>query len=74
MTSDKTPTRRRYSSQFKAQVELVANPKLFSSGWRPFMRWTCVAGFTVQFVVEVVWEWISGLIGPQAQPIGQRHL
>lgn len=38
-----------------------ANP--FTSGWRPFIGWTCGAGFAVQFVVGPLAEWAAALAG-----------
>src|SRR5213592_4265484 len=29
----------------------AASPRLFVSGWRPMVGWTCCAGFAMQFVV-----------------------
>lgn len=37
----------------------------FTSGWRPFIGWTCGAGFAVQFVIGPLGSWISGLVGHQ---------
>jgi hypothetical protein len=54
-------------AQIAGQLEFskvaAANPKPFTSCWRPFVGWTCGAGFTVQFVVGPVGEWISALAG-----------
>jgi hypothetical protein len=54
-------------AQIAGQLEInkaeAANPSPFTSGWRPFVGWTCGAGFAVQFVVEPVGEWISALAG-----------
>jgi hypothetical protein len=54
-------------AQIAGQLEInkveAANPNPFTSGWRPFVGWTCDAGFAVQFVVGPVGEWISALAG-----------
>jgi hypothetical protein len=44
------------------QVE-AASPKLFVSGWRPFIGWLCGAGLGVQFIVAPLATWVSTLIG-----------
>lgn len=41
----------------------AASPSAFTSGWRPFVGWTCGAGFAVQFVVGPLGEWASTLAG-----------
>jgi len=41
----------------------AASPNPFTSGWRPFIGWTCGAGFAVQFVVGPVGEWVCALAG-----------
>jgi hypothetical protein len=35
----------------------------FASGWRPFIGWTCGAGFAVQFIVAPLATWVAGLVG-----------
>lgn len=35
----------------------------FTSGWRPFIGWTCGAGFAVQFIIGPLGEWIAELAG-----------
>ena len=39
----------------------AASSSPFTSGWRPFVGWTCGAGFAVQFVVGPLGEWASAL-------------
>ena len=54
-------------AQIAGQLEVnkaeAANPNLFTSGWRPFVGWTCGAGFAVQFVLGPLGEWASTLAG-----------
>lgn len=53
-------------AQIAGQLEInrleAANPSPFTSGWRPFVGWTCGAGFAVQVVVGPVGG-ISALAG-----------
>lgn len=50
-----------------AQVEVnkleAASSDPFKSGWRPFIGWTCGAGFATQFVVGPWGTWIAALNG-----------
>lgn len=41
----------------------AANPKVFVSGWRPFVGWVCGVGLAAQFVVAPLFTWVSALIG-----------
>jgi hypothetical protein len=41
----------------------AASSNPFTSGSRPFVSWTCGAGFAVQFVVGPLAEWSSALAG-----------
>lgn len=41
----------------------ASNPNTFVSGWRPFVGWTCGAGFAVQLVVGPFATWGSRLLG-----------
>lgn len=54
-------------AQIAGQLEInkaeAQNPNPFTSGWRPFIGWTCGAGFAVQFVVGPLGEWASALYG-----------
>lgn len=54
-------------AQIAGQLEInkaeAASPNPFTSGWRPFIGWTCGAGFAVQFVVGPVGEWVCALAG-----------
>ncbi len=55
-------------AQIVGQLEInkaeAANPSPLTSGRRPFVGWTCGAGFAVQVVVGPVGEWLSALAGP----------
>ena len=54
-------------AQIAGQLEVnkaeAASPNPFTSGWRPFIGWTCGAGFGVQFVLGPVGEWVRALAG-----------
>ena len=54
-------------AQIAGQLEITtaeaASPNPFTSGWRPFIGWTCGAGFAVQFVVGPAGEWVCALAG-----------
>ena len=39
----------------------AANPRLFVSGWRPFVGWVCASGMAMQFVVGPFVSWTSDL-------------
>jgi len=58
-------------AQIAGQLEFnkaeAASPSPFTSGWRPFIGWTCGAGFAVQFVVGPVGEWVCALAGHQVK-------
>jgi len=41
----------------------AASPKLFVSGWRPWLGWVCGTAFAIQYVVGPVGEWLSALAG-----------
>ena len=54
-------------AQITGQLEVnkaeAASANPFTSGWRPFIGWTCGAGFAVQFVVGPLAEWAAALAG-----------
>ncbi len=54
-------------AQIAGQLEInkaeAASPNPFTSGWRPFIGWTCGAGFAVEFVIGPVGEWVCSLAG-----------
>lgn len=54
-------------AQIAGQLEInkaeAASSNPFTSGWRPFVGWTCGAGFAVQFVIGPLGEWASALAG-----------
>lgn len=41
----------------------AANPRLFVSGWRPFIGWICGVALSVQMIVGPIVVWISTLAG-----------
>lgn len=51
------------AGQLEINKAEAANPSPFTSGWRPFIGWTCGAGFAVQFVIGPLAEWGSTLAG-----------
>lgn len=58
----------------KAQTDVnaveAANPNLFTSGWRPFIGWTCGAALAYQYVAAPVllWAALSAGFHPSAPP------
>ena len=47
----------------------ASSTNLFVAGWRPFVGWTCGAGFAVQFVLGPLLSWASAMAGhPMAFP------
>ena len=61
------------------QVEIdkieAQNPRLFVSGWRPFIGWVCGAALAFQLVLGPLVVWGSTLGGhPVALPIMQTEL
>ena len=58
----------------KAQTEVnaveAANPNVFTSGWRPFIGWTCGAALAYQYVAAPVLMWVALSAGfhPAAPP------
>lgn len=41
----------------------ASNPKLFVSGWRPFIGWICGLGLASQFIIAPFATWAATLIG-----------
>lgn len=41
----------------------ATNPKLFVSGWRPFIGWICGLGLASQFIVAPFATWTATLVG-----------
>lgn len=39
----------------------AANPKMFISGWRPFIGWVCGSGLAFQFVIGPIATWVAAL-------------
>ena len=50
----------------KKQIELTKidaqSPSIFKSGWRPMLGWVGVIGFTLQFVVFPLGEWVLNIV------------
>ena len=51
----------------KAQTDVnaveAANPNVFTSGWRPFIGWTCGLALAYQFVLAPLLMWITLTVG-----------
>jgi hypothetical protein len=51
----------------KGQIDIdkteAASPKLFVSGWRPFIGWVCGLGLLTQFLVGPLATWVAALMG-----------
>ena len=41
----------------------AASSSTFVAGWRPWIGWTCGAGFAIQFVIGPLAEWIAAMLG-----------
>ena len=50
-------------AQTNINLEEAKNPKLFVSGWRPFVGWVCGSGLAIQFVARPFAVWGSTLLG-----------
>lgn len=51
------------AGQMAINTEEAKSGSILVSGWRPFVGWTCGAGFAVQFVVGPLAEWGAALAG-----------
>jgi hypothetical protein len=53
------------AAQIQAQSDTnkieAASPKIFVSGWRPFIGWVCGVGLGIQFIVNPLFTWIAAL-------------
>lgn len=53
--------------QIKGQLAInateAASTSTFVSGWRPFIGWVCGCGFSVQFVVGPLGQWVASIFG-----------
>lgn len=45
----------------------AASSNLFTSGWRPFIGWTCGSAFAINFVVGPMGEWLALLTNHAAK-------
>lgn len=55
--------------QLDVNATEAASGNLFVAGWRPYIGWTCGAGFSVQFVIGPLATWVASLLGhPTAFP------
>lgn len=50
------------SAQISVNLKEAENPRLFISGWRPFIGWVCGGGFAYAVVGKDILNWIVGLI------------
>lgn len=51
------------SGQAEINKAEASNTRLFVSGWRPAVGWTCAAGMIMQFVVSPICAWTATLSG-----------
>lgn len=51
------------SGQMAVNAAEAANPNLFTSGWRPWIGWTCGAALCFQYVVSPLAVWGAALAG-----------
>ena len=56
-------------AQLKINEEEAKSEKLFISGWRPGMGWTCVAAFAWTFVAAPMSAWWLEVFGVKAPPL-----
>lgn len=56
------------AQQQNAQTEInkieAAHPKIFVSGWRPFIGWVCGASLAYTYIVAPFWSWVLVLWYP----------
>lgn len=45
----------------------AANPRIFVSGWRPFIGWVCGSALAFQLIFTPLGMWASGLAGHPTQ-------
>lgn len=63
------------AQQMNVNAIEAANPKLFVSGWRPFIGWVCGAALAFQLVLGPMIVWGSVLVKhPVLPPIMQTEL
>jgi hypothetical protein len=51
--------------QIKTNQTEAAHRSIFVAGWRPFIGWTCGAGFAWAFVGQPVATWVLALSGSE---------
>ena len=53
---------------YLAQIELnkieAQHRSLFVAGWRPFIGWVCGVGLSFPFVINPLFQWLTGQPGP----------
>ena len=55
-------------AQTDINLEEAKNPKIFVSGWRPFIGWVCGSALAWQFIGNPVFEWGVKLAGKSITP------
>jgi len=43
----------------------ASHRSLFVAGWRPFLGWVCGVGLLFPFVINPVFQWHTGQLGPE---------
>ena len=51
------------ANQIKLNEAEATNPRLFVSGWRPFVGWVCGTALAVQLVLGPIMVWVCKMSG-----------
>ena len=55
-------------AQTDINLEEAKNPKIFVSGWRPFIGWVCGSALAWQFIGNPIFDWGVKLAGKSITP------
>lgn len=55
--------------QMAINAKEAENPSMFVAGWRPFIGWTCGAGFVYATMVQPLLAWIAVMCGISVPPL-----
>jgi hypothetical protein len=55
-------------AQLEVNAKEAASPSVFVAGWRPFIGWSCGAGFIWATIGQPVFTWIASAKGWPAPP------
>lgn len=51
------------SAQLEVNKVEASSPRLFVSGWRPFIGWVCGVALSAQLIVGPIVVWVSAIAG-----------